>query len=646
MPSYIKVKSAGNGYPSNVKSITVKALPLAIALFTANATMAADFNIGPVSATANGSITAGALMSAEKAAGRWTNAKNAALIGAEYSGEPNRWGGVEADDSRLNWENGDIVSSPITLLGEVEFNYDRYGAFIRAKAWYDYTLENKKVPHGNSLNLYDRNATLEDDGFNDLAQFKGVELLDAYVFGDFDAGDVPLHVRAGNQVISWGEGLFFQNGINSINPIDVAAFRRPGSQLKEALLPAPLVYFNAGLTDSLSLEGFYQLAWKETVLEGCGTYFSGLDYFPGDCFGISRKGPGTAFPNPADYNDREAYAMGSFIQRGPDNEPSDSGQFGLSLRYFDWNLGAEFGLYAMQIHSRTPQPSVFLSSDPNKNDFGNPGWDYNGVDGQTADSAIYIKDYAEDIRVFGISASANVAGWSLFSEYSFRPNQPIVYHTGDSVPAMFGATADLDFAFSAPLADDVLEAEPGSYFKGYGREKVSQFSLGAIQTFSQVLNADNFVFIGEVGMKYVHDLPSLKEARYGRPDAFGSNLAADQGVGSAGCNAGVHPQYQDKVCSTDGFVTDFSWGYRLRGQLNYQGLIAGINVSPYAAFGHDVEGYSYDNNFIEGRLLGNVGVKADYLAKYSAELSYTTSGNSFWAQTDRDFLALSARMSF
>lgn len=644
MSSYLKAKGARTSCTS--KFLTAKALPVAVALVTANNTMAADFNLGPVSATANGSITAGALLSMEEAAGRWTNARSAELIGAEYSGQANPWGAAEADDSRLNWEKGDVVSSPVTLLGEVEFTYDRYGAFIRGKAWYDYTLENKKVPHGNSLNLYERDATLEDDGFNDLAQFKGVEILDAYVFGDFDAGDIPVHVRAGNQVINWGEGLFFQNGINSINPIDVAAFRRPGSQLKEALLPAPMLYFNAGLTDSLSLEGFYQLAWKETVLEGCGTYFSGLDYFPGDCFGISRKGPGTPFPNPADYNDREGYGVGSVIERGPDNEPGDSGQFGLSLRYFDWELGAEFGLYAMQIHSRTPQPSVFLSSDPNKNAFGNPGWEYNGVDGPTADSATYFKDYAEDIRIFGVTASANLAGWSVFGEYSYRPNQPIIYHTGDSVPAIFGPTADLDFAFDAPLADDVLAAEPGSYFKGYGREKVSQLSVGAIQTFSQVLGADNFVFIGEAGMKYVHDLPSLDEVRYGRPDAFGSNLAADQGVGSAGCNAGVHPQYQDKVCTTDGFVTDFSWGYRMRGQLNYKGLFAGINVSPYAAFGHDVEGYSHDNNFIEGRMLGNIGVKADYLAKYSAELSYTTTGNSFWGQTDRDFLSLSARMNF
>ena len=64
------------------------------------------------------------------------------------------------------------------------------------------------------------------------------------------------------------------------------------------------------------------------------------------------------------------------------------------------------------------------------------------------------------------------------------------------------------------------------------------------------------------------------------------------------------------------------------------------------AFGHDVKGWSYDGNFIEDRLLGSVGVKADYLQKYSAELSWAGAGNTPWGATDRDFVALSLRMGF
>lgn len=621
------------------------AISLSIALFSTKAVHASEVHVGPVSITANGSVTAGVLVSAEKAGGRWINAKNAELSGTEYSGKPNLLGATSVDDNRLNWEQGDIVSSPITIAGDVRLEYNQFGAFIRGKAWYDYTLENHKVPHGNSLNHYEPNAPLEDEGFHDLAKFKGVELLDAYLYGNLQAGQVPVHIRVGNQVVKWGESRFFMNGINAINPIDVAEFHRPGSRPGDILRPTPLLYFKAGLANNFQLEGFYQLAWKESVLDGCGTFNARIDYLPGACFGVSRNGT-SVFTHPTDYNDHEAYAAGSYIDRGPDREPDDHGQFGLALRYSLPEQKTEIGLYAMQVHSREPLPSAVLSTDPAKNDFGNPGWEYNGVDGSTTDSAYYFKDYAEDIRIFGVTAATQIANWSLFGEYSYRPNQPIMYHPGDTVPGVFGPTADLDFAFGAPIADDVMAAAPGSVFKGYGREKVSQLTLGGIGMFPQVLGADHLVIIGEVGMKYVHDLPSLSDVRYGRPDAFGSNLSTSQGVGSAGCNMGVAPQYQEEVCSDDGFVTDLSWAYRIRGQLTYKHPAAGVSLSPFAMFGHDVKGYSHDYHFIEGRLIGNVGIKVDFLADYTVELNYTTTGDAFWAQDDRDTLAVSARMSF
>lgn len=668
MPFFV----SGETYLPNLKSSALqpRLLALAIATATASPSFAADFDLGPVSVNTNGSLSAGVISSVEDADGDWVNAANASLVDTDLDGEPNPSGAYNTDDGRLNWESGDIVSAPVTLLGEADFRYENFGVFLRGKAWYDYVLENTKVPHGHSSNGYAADSELDDSDFHDLAQFKGVALLDAYVYGDFDVGDVPLHVRLGNQVVNWGEGLFFRNGINSINPVDVAALRRPGSQLKEALLPTPLLYFNAGVTDKLSVEGFYQLAWQETVLEGCGTYFAVNDYFPEGCFGVARPGNGyeAAFGEP--YNDRQGYARGSYVNRGENNEPGDSGQFGLAMRYFDYNLGAEFGLYAMQIHSRTPSPSVNLAGDSRQlGMFGNTpgvltGWYSAAQAAQIAQAAgdpslasellannpEYFADYAEDIRIFGVSVSGNLFGASVFAEYSFRPNQPITLHTGDSIPAVFGATAVID-SLGAPLTDDVLEQlqneGPGSIYEAYTREKVSQFSVGTIKTFSQVLGADNLAFVGEVGMKWVHDLPDLSEARYGRADAFGSNLADGQGTGSPGCALGVSPRYQSKVCDTnDGFVSDFSWGYRMRGQLNYQGLIAGINVSPFAAFGHDVEGYSYDGNFIEDRLLGSLGVKANYLNKYSTELTYVTTGNSFWAKTDRDYVSLSARVNF
>ena len=49
-------------------------------------------------------------------------------------------------------------------------------------------------------------------------------------------------------------------------------------------------------------------------------------------------------------------------------------------------------------------------------------------------------------------------------------------------------------------------------------------------------------------MKYMHDLPALSERRYGKTEAYGSNMADGQGIGSPGCNAGVPEQsYKNRL---------------------------------------------------------------------------------------------------
>ncbi|MFJ1339778.1 DUF1302 domain-containing protein [Pseudomonas caricapapayae] len=600
--------------------------PLACAL--CSYASAGEFNWGEVSGRYNGSLSIGGLWSAEKPSGDNIFQGNANAIGYGQPGDFNASGGRTGDDGRLNFRKRNLVSSPVTLLGEMELNWRNYGAFIRGKAWYDYTLSNREVDFGHSSNGYKANSKLDDSHFDELAKFQGLALLDAYVFGDFDIADHPLNARVGNQVINWGEGLYFQNGINAINPIDVAALRRPGSQVKEALLPVPMLYGNFGLTDNLNLEAFYQLQWRRTVLEGCGTYFSTNDYIPEGCFGVPRGGA----------NDPVSFANDQIIRRADDNEPSDAGQFGLALRYFADRIDTEFGAYALNIHSRTPYASIITDLRPGPG----AGW----LPGQQATNGRYFADFPEDIRIFGLSFSTNLWGTSVFGEYSFRPNQPVQLATGDLIPAFAGNPTQLGKVIGEDitLGQDAINAAPGSAYNGYDRRKISQLSLGAIKSIPQVLGADSLNLIGEVGMKYMHDLPGLDQRRYAKGDTYGSDLASGN---ARGCALGVtEDKYRKLGCSSDGYTSQFSWGYRLRAQLNYPGLFAGVNVAPFIAFGQDIKGWSYDGVFSEDRLLGSVGAKFDYLQKYSAELSWSGSGNTPFAATDRDFLSLSLRMGF
>ena len=191
-----------------------------------------------------------------------------------------------SDDGKLNFEKGETFSEIFKGVHDLSLSYENYGLFVRGNYWYDNRLKNESVEHGHFPTGYGSARTsrkLDDSDFDDLAKFSGAEFLDAYVYADFEIADVPLDVRLGRQVVSWGESTFIQGGINEANPIDVSSFRRPGAEIKEGLLPVNMVYANAAVTENLSLEAFYQLEWQKTVLDGCGTFFSGGDLVGGGC---------------------------------------------------------------------------------------------------------------------------------------------------------------------------------------------------------------------------------------------------------------------------------------------------------------------------------------------------------------------------
>lgn len=596
--------------------------PLALAI----SAHAAEFELGEISGNARGSLSIGATWSAEDANPYFINQNNASGIG--LGGGYNVAESSANDDDRLNFrKKNKLVSSPVILLGEMDLRYQNYGAFVRGKAWYDYTLENDDFDYGHAANGYKAKSKLNDSHFDELAQFQGVALLDAYVYGDFTLGESPLHLRGGRQVINWGEGLFFQSGINEVNPFDIAALVRPGAQVKEAFLPTNMLYANLGVTDNLTLEAFYKLEWRKTVLPGCGTFFSPNDFIQDGCDAL------TVLNSALGVDDSTALANGLYVHRAKDDEARDGGQFGVAARYYIDAIGTEVGAYAMNVHSTVPFASARLF------DLNTFAFDFAG-----AGAPAYLAKYPEDIRIFGLSFSTNVLGTSVFGEYSYRPNQPVSLYSSDLLNSVlapaFGAPT-----YGLPLADQVLAqtlSAPGSTFDGYDRLETSQLSLGFIRSFQQVLGADSVTLLGETAFKYVHDLPSLNERRYGKIDVYGNDFNS-----TAGCAAvpGGH-QYQKYACSDDGFVSDFSWGYRLNLELSYLNVVAGVNLTPYVFFGHDVKGWSHDAELVEDRLRGTIGVRADYAKKYTVDLSWSGSGNTNYAMTDRDFVALSARMGF
>ena len=147
---------------------------------------------------------------------------------------------TNADDGNLNYDEGDVYSANVKGTFEVETDYrtrwdylTSIGGFFRATAFYDFMGNAKKSTQRTDLDARTRYLTSVTEGGVVGTQFT---FLDMYLDGRFEVGDRYFTVRAGNQVINWGEGLFNPGGIGSTNAIDVTKIRIPGAELREALL--------------------------------------------------------------------------------------------------------------------------------------------------------------------------------------------------------------------------------------------------------------------------------------------------------------------------------------------------------------------------------------------------------------------------
>ncbi len=619
-----------------------------------------EFNWGDVEGSFNSQISIGSSWRLEDQDAQLVTPGNKPGVGLASTST--------GDDGNLNFDSGDVYSLIFKGVHDLELRKGDFGLFLRGKYWYDSELADGNRPFGNSANFYTPGQELEDSGFDDYAKSSGLELLDAFVYGTFYMGEsgVPIDLRLGRQVASWGESTFIQNGINSINPVDVSAFRRPGAEIKEGLLPVAMATVSIGLTDALSFDAFYQIEWEKTVIDGCGTYFSSADVAATGCNVVT-------LTNALSDQAQMLGSVGLYITRLPDIEPDDSGQFGVSFRYFAEKLaGSEFGIYYMNYHSRIPYLGGFTSANPGVPSSNIPpgfpdplpvfiplsdGVDLGALLG--GGNPQYFAEFPEDIELYGVSFATNLAGFAISGEVSHRPDFPVQINTTEILQAAVGL-APWSTVTPIILADVAVNGW-GSPISGYDELPVTQAQVTFIRFFDQVLGASRLSFAAEIGANWVGDLPDQSVQRYGRSPIFGMGyfnpiplpspplppgevITCEAGNALAGV---APPNSNARNCTTDGYVTDSSWGYRVRAGLTYNDVFAGINLTPSLAWSHDVNGYSPNSNFTEGAKALSLGLNAEYLNRYTASLSYTSfSGGDYSTIKDRDFASLSFSVSF
>nr|WP_024307170.1 DUF1302 domain-containing protein [Pseudomonas sp. P818] len=584
-------------------------LALAIALGISAPAQAVNFNIGEIEGQFDSSLSVGASWS--------MRSPDRDLIGPNNGGQGQAQTG---DDGRLNFKKGETFSKIFKGIHDLELKYGDTGVFVRGKYWYDFELKDES-------RLF---KDIDDSNRKEGAKSAGAEILDAFLYHNYAIGDLPGTVRVGKQVVSWGESTFIGNSINAINPIDAAAFRRPGAEIKEGLIPVNMLYLSQSLTDRLSMEAFYQLEWDQTIIDNCGTFFSTADVAADGCDnGYHIGSPAIAPLQPVAAALGQGFRVdseGVILPRAGDRDARDSGQWGLALRW----LGdeTEYGAYFMNYHSRTPIVSTqnaglatlaVLQDISDAADAVLPGSGAGLAQSVMLGNGRYYLEYPEDIRLYGLSFSTSLpTGTAWSGEISYRPNLPLQINTTDMTLSLLNPVTN---GAAAPVV-----AGPGQDNVGYRRKEVTQVQTSFTHFFDQVMGAGRFTLVGEIGMAHVGGLESREDLRYGRDSLFGA-------YGFRG--------------DTHGFVTSTSWGYRVRGIWEYSNVFAGVNLKPNVSWSHDVDGYGPNGLFNEGAKAVSFGVDADYRNTYTASLSYTDFfGGKYNTAVDRDFLALSFGVSF
>ncbi len=688
---------------NRVRRAVPKPLALAIASIlsstTATHVCAVEINWGEVSGSFDSTFTYGASFRVED--------RDWDLVGKsnqpEFNNNANNWHGYDpvlnpgtsggnvkddvwlnrgaystnGDNANLHWDPGKAFSNQVKGVHELQLDYGNYGLFVRGMWFYDFALMNNTGAWNDPITGAKYDPCRDSDAKERAC--RDIRLLDAYVSANWDLDDMgekTLSMRVGRQVLNWGESTFISHGISEIVPVDIARLRAPGSELREAFEPIGMVWASLGLNENVNIEAFYQFEWRQSQLPPPGTYFSTNDFagHGGDLNNVQlgfAKNPDTSLDALIDRMNAMGQGDGAFgaltdeqmlaaiaasgrevALKNPNQEPKDTGQYGLRLGWFVPELNdTEFGFYYVNYHSRRPLINAKASNFTAQSLAGDLAFMRSNT--ITSDNISQIDAFAqgylvypEDIQMLGLSFNTAIGETSLAGEYSFRKDEPLQIDDVEMLTAamleqvspVFEGVSQVN-AYRQSLG--MSRVGQGESFQGYIESDTSQLQATATHLFGPTLGADSMAFLAEVGGVWIHDMPDQSLLRLNGPGTDRSGgFAASQGLEAA---------VQDGVESNP-FPSSFSWGYRALAKLTYNDAFMGINVSPRLFFSHDVKGITPDPMFlfIEGRKSTGLAVSFDYLLRWQAEFSY----NAFFdgvgttnRMADRDYVSFNIKYS-
>jgi hypothetical protein len=388
---------------------------------------------------------------------RWDNTVRYNVGFRAQAQDPKILGNPNFDDGDRNFDKGSLVTNRLDVLSEFDLVYKRMtGVRVSAALWGDAayrsldnhntatanTLENG-VPVAGELTPYTKRYSKGPSG----------EILDAFLFGNFEPGDVPVNVKAGQHTVFWGDSLLLGGAVHSVSyaqySLDLQkGFTTPGTEAKELFRPRGAITLQAQPLKELSVAGQWFYNFQPVRIPESGNYLTiqdGLN-FGGDSVIVGANPLFPAVPGTP-----PLLRAWNVSTTSPSSYSGHIGDFGVSARWSPQWLDGTMGFYARNATDILPQ--ILLTPGLAANV---PAATCTAIGGQAlpgnaciinknattlADLQKYGKfgtyqtAYGDNIHIFGVTLAKELGGVSFAGELSYRQNMPLQSKIINVLPA-------------------------------------------------------------------------------------------------------------------------------------------------------------------------------------------------------------------
>ncbi|RDU95933.1 DUF1302 domain-containing protein [Trinickia dinghuensis] len=543
-------------------------------------------------------------------------------FGCGAGANTNQWG--FGDDGDLNYRKGQPFSTYISATSELLMTMPSEGLkfMVRGTGMYDFLAgDTNRTPLSSTAKAQ---------------VVYNAQLLDLWAEKDFTINGEAAHFRLGNQVINWGESMFAMGGINATNSLDIQKLLIPGSQLKQALLPAPMLSFAANLGHGISTEDYYQFQWNGNRYPPVGSFWSttnilglGIEPLTVSTNNLNAAGPSAGtIAGPSSGNQGTLNGIYNGLVNGAYAGPpyNDIGlpvgwqspskykpQFGVKFNYSPRSFDANFAFYYENYTDKSP----VLSSLAN----GTAQW-----------------SYLQNRQLFGVSANFGLGPWAIGTELSYRP------HDAVALSSCYGAGGPLDLNTNGVA---------GINCNQWADEKKFQYDLNGILAltrseypFLKLIGADSAALTWELTWIYYPGLSSSGVTRTVNGQTVTQVPQAGYLPWLTNGTLGYPVTMAQGTSSSVGATVDFNWTYD-------GSLIHGWQVTPGITFADGLYGYTptLSANYLQGAKSVNLYVLFNQNpAVWQAGINYTmfwgghnTVGNPY---SDRNFVGMFVTRNF